>query len=237
MHDTQSQWIDLKVSDGSVMRAFTARPEGVDRAPGLFVFQEIFGVNGHIQEVCERYAREGYVAVAPELFHRTAPGFDAPYGDVAPGRAEAAQMTLEGLEADFKAVAGWFDADRQASGLALGAVGYCMGGRISFLANTVLPLACAISYYGGTIPNHLDRVSRLHAPHLFFWGGLDTAITWEQRPQLIDAMKAAGKPFIDVVFSGAHHGFNCDRRPEHFSPEASRQAMTLALGFLREHLG
>ncbi len=237
MYDTQSDWIELKVADGTVMRVFTARPLGPDRAPGLIVFQEIFGVNGHIREVVERFAREGFVVAAPELFHRTAPGFDSPYGDVAPGRAEAAQMTLGGLEADCKALAGWFNADRQASGLALGAVGYCMGGRISFLANTMLPLACAISYYGGTIPNHLDRVPKLAGPQLFFWGGLDTAITWEQRPQVIEALKAAGKPFIEMVVSDAHHGFNCDRRPQHFSPEASRLAMTTALAFLHEHLG
>ncbi|HJW09398.1 MAG TPA: dienelactone hydrolase family protein, partial [Holophagaceae bacterium] len=155
MHPTESGWIELKAADGTTMRVFTARPEGLDRAPGLIVFQEIFGVNGHIQEVCEGFARQGYVVAAPELFHRTAPGFQCPYTDFAVGRAEAAQMTLEGLEADLKALAGWFNADRQASGLALGAVGYCMGGRISFLANTILALACAISYYGGTIPNHL----------------------------------------------------------------------------------
>ena len=146
-------------------------------------------------------------------------------------------MTLEGLEADLKAAAAWLDQDRQAGGNAMGAVGYCMGGRLAFLANTMLPLACAASYYGGMMQNHLDRVPKVHGPHLFCWGGLDQAITWEQRPQVIAALREAKKPFLDFVLSDAHHGFNCDMRPEAYSGAAARQARALTLAFLHEHLG
>lgn len=237
MHMPDGSWIELEVADGTRMRAWLARPEGRAKAPGLLVFQEVFGVNGHIQEVCEKFAAEGFVALAPELYHRTAPGQTFGYDDFTGARAHMAQMTLEGLEADAKAAAAWFRQDAQAGAGALGAIGYCMGGRMAYLANAALPLACAVSYYGGQMQNHLDRAPRLSGPHLFCWGGLDQAITWEQRPLVIEALKDAKKPFLDFVISDAHHGFNCDLRPEVYSGAAARQARSLTLAFLHEHLG
>jgi carboxymethylenebutenolidase len=233
----EGSWIELEVPDGTLMRAWLARPEGRAKAPGLIVFQEVFGVNGHIQEVCEKFAAEGFVALAPEVYHRTAPGRTFAYDDLAHAREHKDAMTLQGLEADAKAAAGWFGQDKQAGGAALGAIGYCMGGRLAFLANTMLPLACAASYYGGDMHRFLDRAPQVHSPHLFCWGGLDPAVTWEQRPLVIEAMKAAKKPFLDLVISDARHGFNCDMRPDAYSGAAARQARGLALAFLHEHLG
>ena len=237
MQSIDGSWIELEVQDGTRMRAWLARPEDRAKAPGLLVYQEAFGVNEHIQEVCEKFAAEGFVALAPEIYHRTAAGRTFDYGNLAGAREHMAQMTLGGIEADAKAAAAWLGQDRQAGGNALGAIGYCMGGRMAFLANTMLPLACAASYYGSQIPTFLDRVSKLHGPHLFCWGGLDQAVTWEQRPHVIEAMKAAKKPFLDFVISDAHHGFNCDLRPQVYSGAAARQARGLTLAFLHEHLG
>lgn len=236
METIDGAWIDLAVGDGTRMRAWLARPEGLAKAPGLLVFQEAFGVNGHIQEVCETFAAEGFVALAPELFHRTAPGQVFPYTDFPAVKEHMAAMTLEGIEADMRAAAAWLDRDSQSSGTALGAVGYCMGGRMAYLANTMLPLACAASYYGGQMHTYAARADLLHGPQLLIWGGLDMAITWEQRPLLLDALKAARKPFIDMVISDARHGFNCDARPDAYSSAAARQASSLTLAFLREHL-
>jgi carboxymethylenebutenolidase len=79
MPETQTEWITLNVADGTTMRAYVARPQDANQHTGLLVYQEAFGVNAHIRDVTERFAREGYVAVAPELFHRTAPGFEGGY--------------------------------------------------------------------------------------------------------------------------------------------------------------
>ena len=237
MQSIDGSWIELDTADGTRMRAWLARPEDRAKAPGLIVYQEVFGVNEHIQEVCEKFAAEGFVALAPEIFHRTAPGRTFAYDDFPSAREHKNGMTLGGIEADAKAMAAWFGRDKQAGGNALGAIGYCMGGRMAFLANTMLPLACAASYYGGEIPTHLDRVPKLNGPQLFCWGGLDQAITWEQRPRVIEAMKDAKKPFLDLVISDAHHGFACDARPAVYSGPATRQARSLTLAFLHEYLG
>jgi carboxymethylenebutenolidase len=108
-----------------------------------------------------------------------------------------------------------------------------MGGRLSFLANSIVPLHASASFYGGGIaPGLLDRAVRLHAPMLFFWGGLDKHIPPEQRNAVVQAVAAAGKTYVNVEFSDADHGFNCDERAS-YQPRASRQSWALLLEFLR----
>lgn len=235
MHPSKGQWINLSVGDGTSMRSFVARPRDAATAPGLLVLQEIFGVNGHIREICERLALEGFTAMAPELFHRTAPGFITGYDDYAPGREEAAKLTIPGLEDDFLAAADWFATDAQTSSRKLGSIGFCMGGRMSFLAATTLPLACAASFYGGNIPQHLDRLDRLNSHLLMIWGGRDASIPREQRNELEKALLAARKSYLGVCFEEAGHGFFCDQRDSYHS-EAAHLAWPLALDFLRKHL-
>lgn len=220
--------------DGQPMQAFVARPE----RPGLgmLVLQEAFGVNGHIRDIAQRYANVGFTAIAPELFHRTAPpGFEAPYGDFEALRPHYSALTSDGLVADMRAAYGWLANEAKVPANRIAAVGYCMGGRCAYLANAAFPLAAAISYYGGGIaPDLLDRASRQHGPILMFWGGLDEHIPSEQYRAVADALTAAGVDHVQVVFSKADHGFNCNARPS-FNPSASRQAFALALEFLRVH--
>jgi carboxymethylenebutenolidase len=232
-----SEWIELSVGDGTVMRAFSAQPEPEAEQgpiPGLILFQEIFGVNGHIQDLAQRLAYEGFAVIAPELFHRTAPGFDTPYDSYLPGRAEAEKMTLPGLEADFRAAFEWLRAST--SDRKTGCLGFCMGGRISFLANSTLPLACSVSFYGSRVDEHLERMEQLAGTHLYIWGGQDSIIPLEQRQRVITGMQQARKPYIEVEFGDADHGFFCDQRPS-YDPAAAHVAWPLLLAFLREHLG
>lgn len=238
MAQPQMQSLSLSVSDGTSMGAFLARPETGGLHPGILVFQEAFGVNHHIREVTARCAREGYIALAPELFHRTGAGFESGYGDFQAVMPHVRALTDAGLEADVRAA---YDALAAQPGIDAGkiaCIGFCMGGRASFLADSVLPLAAAISYYGGGIgpsqmgPGLLGRAGSLHAPILMFWGGLDKHILPEQHRAVADALRAAGKPYINVEFSDADHGFNCDGRPA-YNAAAAKQAWGLSLDFLK----
>src|ERR1051325_3318539 len=103
-----SEWIDLSVGDGTTMRAYVAAPAGTP-SRGLLVFQEAFGVNAHIRDVAERFAKQGYLAIAPELFHRGAPGFDCAYTDFAKAQPQLAAVTEAGLDADTRAAYGWLE--------------------------------------------------------------------------------------------------------------------------------
>jgi carboxymethylenebutenolidase len=224
--------IRLKVSDGTEMQAVVAAPPSGNGA-GLLVFQEAFGVNRHIRNVVQRYADHGFTAIAPELFHRSAPpGFEGSYGDFESIKPHFASITTDGLIADMRAAYEWLTKSAKIAADRIAAVGYCMGGRCSYIANSELPLAAAISYYGGGIvPDLLDRAQRQHGPLLMFWGGRDAHIPPEQYRAVADALTAANADHVQVVFSTADHGFNCDERPS-YNESASREALSLGLEFL-----
>jgi carboxymethylenebutenolidase len=235
--NSSTEYVNIVVADGTEMRAFVARPAGAPKA-GLIVFQEAFGVNPHIRDVAERFAREGYLAIAPELFHRTAPGLEAGYGDLAPVAPHMKAITDPGLEADTRAAYDWLKSEGRVASVS--AVGYCMGGRCAALASIILPLGCGISYYGGGIapsqffPALLDRLKDLQAPMLFFWGGQDHHIGPDRVLEVNTALRAAGKHFVNVEFSFADHGFFCDARPS-YSPEAASEAWPITMAFLGQH--
>jgi carboxymethylenebutenolidase len=234
----QPAYVNLSVSDGTSMRAYVAHPAKPRAA--LLVFQEAFGVNAHIRDVTERFAHEGYLAVAPELFHRTAPGFEGTYTNFAEVMPHLGALTDAGLTADIQATYGWLK-HGDASELPVGATGYCMGGRASILAALTVPLNCAVSYYGGGIgpserfPSLVDRLKDLKAPTLYFWGGLDAHIGADAVHAVESALTAAKKDYVNVVFSSADHGFFCDARAS-YDPIAAKQAWSLTLEFLKLHL-
>ena len=236
----KTEFVNLSVDDGTAMRAYVAHPDGKPRA-GLIVFQEIFGINSHIRDVTERFGRQGFLAVAPELFHRTAPGFETGYAQSDMGAAfgQMQQMTDAGLEADIRAAHKWL---RDAGQSRICSTGYCMGGRVSCLAAITVPLSCAVSYYGGGIapsqfnPGLLERLKDLQAPILFFWGGKDSHIPAESVRQVEDSARSAQKNFTSVHFSFADHGFFCDRRGS-YNLEAAGLAWPLTLAFFDTHTG
>jgi carboxymethylenebutenolidase len=228
----RAEWVNLSADDGTTLRAWTAQPDGSTPRRGLLVFQEAFGVNGHIRDVTERFAGSGFTAISPDLFHRTAPGFECRYDEFPIAMKQLSALTEAGLEADVRAAFGWLDRAGLAGNAA--AVGFCLGGRVAFLANSTVPLKAAVSYYGGHIPPLLGRAPRLSGPMLFFWGGLDHHIPEEQRQAVSRALGAAQKPFIDVLFSNADHGFFCDARAS-YHKDAAAQAWRLTQAFLETY--
>jgi len=226
--------VSLAVADAPAMSAFVARPARTGPLPGLLLCQEAFGVNGHIRDVAQRFAREGYVVIAPELFHRTAPGFEGRYDDFDSVRPQMQALTTAGLEADIRAAYSWLLADPGVNRDRTHSVGYCMGGRVAFLANLIVPVVSSASYYGGgMVPEYLPRVKDAHGSALFFWGGLDKHLGLENPRALTDALRAAGKSTIHVEISDAEHGFFCNERPA-YNPRAAREAWALTLAFFRE---
>jgi len=180
------------------------------------------------------------VVIAPELFHRTAaPGFEGRYDDFPSVAPHMRAMKEDALEADERAAYDWLR-ENIANDALISAIGYCMGGRAAFLAGLTLPLASAVSYYGGGIapnpstPGLLGRAAELQCPILLFWGGKDKHITPEQRRAVNDTLTAEGKDFVQVEISDADHGFFCDARPS-YSPMAAALAWPLTLAFLKTH--
>lgn len=190
------------------------------------MLHEIFGLNAHIREVCDGYARTGYLALAPALFDRAQRGVELAYGpdEVEQGRRLRAAIDWDASLLDVQAAI-----DNAAGGGTAGVVGYCWGGTLAFLAATRLShVACAVSYYGGqTVPFAAEKV---RVPVLMHFGDKDLRIpeadieaVWRHNPQ------------IEIHRHPADHGFNCDHRKEFHAPSAER-ALAQTLEFLNRSL-
>ena len=219
-------WIELKSADGTAVAAWRATPAGPARG-GLVVAQEIFGVNDHIRRVCDRFAGEGYLVVAPALFDRHQRGVDWGYApeDVARGRDMKARVDTTAALADL-------DAARAVAATAgrVGILGYCWGGFLAWLAAARLPgFACAVPYYGGGMTDAIAESPR--CPVLAHFGEQDAHIPLPGVQAL-----AAAHPSVDVRTYAAGHGFNCDARAS-FDAAAAELALGRTLAFLHRHVG
>jgi carboxymethylenebutenolidase len=226
--------VTLSVADGSTMDAYVARPKSGTPTAGMLVFQEAFGVNAYMRDVSDRFAALGFLAIAPELFHRTGPGFEGSYTDFAAVRPHMAALSTDGLHADIDAAYNWLRG-QDINAPRIGAVGFCMGGRVAYMANARVQLGTAISFYGGGIvPDLLPLAQAQRAPILMFWGGLDSHIPPEQYRAVADALTAAQATHEQVVFSQADHGFFCDARAS-YNAIASQQATAMVNAFLEAY--
>jgi carboxymethylenebutenolidase len=214
------------------LSGYLARPPA-GHGPGLLLCQEIFGVNAHIRAVAEQYALDGYVVLAPDLFWRAASRVDLGY-DGADRQQAFALMQGYGLEdavADLQASMAFL---RGRPGVGrVGAIGYCMGGRMAYLAASDAGADAAVAYYGGGIHNLLERAARVRCPIQFHYAEHDDHIPLSG----VEAVRQAFAPgTADVhVYAGAHHGFNCWARASH-GPHAAALARGRTLEFLAQHL-
>jgi carboxymethylenebutenolidase len=216
-----------KAADDHELDVYRADPAGAVRG-GLVVIQEIFGVNSHIRAVCDDFAEQGYVTVAPALFDRVQRGVELGYevDDVTRGRALREPVSLEAALADVEAAAELLaDLDGR-----LGVVGYCWGGTVAWGAATRSEtFAASVCYYGGGIADLAGE--QPNCPVQLHFGELDHAIPLSD----VDAIKVA-HPELPVFVYPAGHGFNCDQRGSYHAESAS-MARQRTLGFLRQHVG
>ena len=231
--------LTLETADGP-MQAYEASPDGGARR-GVVVIQEAFGVNDHIQDVTRRFADAGYHAIAPALFHR-AGGGTAPYDDFDKVLPLFEGLTDAGIVTDVDAAVEHL----HAAGLpaeAIGVVGFCMGGRASFLVALERSLGASVGFYGGGIvsgrfvqfPPLVERVAELRTPWLGLFGDEDGSIPVDDVERLRAALESADRPTQVVRYAGAEHGFHCDARPS-FDAEASSGAWARTLSWFEEHL-
>jgi carboxymethylenebutenolidase len=219
-------WIELKPEGAGSIRAWRADPEGRPLG-GIVVIQEIFGVNSHIRAVTDRFAVDGYLAVAPAVFEHVEPGFDVGYDSesMTRGMALAGKMDREQAQRD---VAAAIEVAKQ--GGKVGIVGYCMGGTVAWVAASRLPgLSAAVCYYGGGILALKDAKPSI--PVMLHFGEKDDHIPVAGVREL-----AALYRDIPVHLYPAGHGFNCDQRESYDAPSAAL-AWTRTLEFFGKHLG
>lgn len=233
----------------SPMGAFLACPAAPGRYPSVLLFMEIFGINNHIRDVAQRIARQGYVVLAPDYFHRTGPGIELNYDQQGMERGMPLLMKLKRSELirDIDASLGYLRS-RSDTTDRVGAMGFCIGGHVTYLAATQFDLRAAASFYGGGIastgiplsqPDPTVTLTAGIAEHgvriLCLFGGQDTMIPQEQVQTIEKALKAAGARHEVVVYPDANHGFFCDQRGT-FNEAARDDAWQRVLRLFAEEL-
>jgi carboxymethylenebutenolidase len=218
--------ITITAADGFTFDAYLARPDGEVKG-GLVVIQEIFGVNAHMREVCDGFAADGYLSVAPALYDRFEKDIQLGYesDDVARGREIRAEVGWDNAVQDLAATA-----KLAAAGGKVGTIGYCWGGSLSFLCATRIPgVSGSVCYYGGQIADFKDETAS--APLLLQFGSADASIPSDS----IASIRAAQPDAIIDVYDDALHGFNCDRRGSYHAAHAET-ARARSVAFLGEHV-
>ena len=218
-------WTQLIAADGHVLDAYTAKvpePKGT-----IVLLQEIFGVNSHIQTVCERFASRGHNAIAPALFDRASKSVMLGYGpeDVAEGKDLKAKVSNEQALMDVQAAIDWAGNEK----VPVAVIGFCWGGTLAWLSAARLTgLRCAVGYYGSGIASALDEKPKV--PVMLHFGALDTGIPQDQ----VDRV-ARAYPKVPLYRYPAGHGFNCEDRPA-FHARSAAIAIERTGEFLREHM-
>jgi carboxymethylenebutenolidase len=199
--------------------------------PGVIVIQEWWGLVDHVKDVCDRFADEGFVALAPDLYH----GKKTKSPDEA-GRLMMA-LRIDEAERDLSAAAQYLLTLDSTTSEKIGVVGFCMGGALSLYTATKNPqIGAAIVFYGGH-PKVKPDLPNLHAPVLGLYGEKDRSVTPESVRELERQVKALGKQIEVIIYPGADHAFFNDTRPEVYNAGAAADAWRRTLAFLRENLG
>jgi carboxymethylenebutenolidase len=233
--------VRIPVADGA-LPAYRAMPASGGPFAVVLVVQEIFGVHEHIRDVCRRLAKEGYMAIAPELYARQ--GDVAHMTDVQEIIAKVVSKVPDAqVMSDLDAVAAFAKASGSGDIARLGITGFCWGGRITWLyAAHNSQLKAGVAWYGRLVgtenpqtPRHpVDLAKDLKAPVLGLYGGADHGIPVATVERMRTACKAVGKACEFVIYPDAGHAFHADYRPS-YRPEAAKDGRARMLAWLRAH--
>ena len=225
------QFTELRSADGLNIPAYVAQPTGKPKG-AIVVIQEIFGVNAHIRNVADGYAKDGYLAVAPSTFHRVKPGVELGYSenDMKEGfglKQAVENLPAPGVLADIQAAI-----KHGAQAGKVGIVGYCWGGQLTWRAACLLDgLAAAVPDYGGGMTTKEEIARKPKCPVMAHFGAQDHWISLDS----VEAFKKA-HPEVEVYVYDANHGFNCDQRGS-YNEAAARLARQRTLAFFAKHVG
>ena len=225
--------------------AYLAQPQDSGSYPAVIVIQEIFGVNDHIKDVTERIAQQGYIAVAPAIYQRQAPGFAVGYTpeDITLGRQHKEQTKAQELLSDIQAAIDYLYQLPQVKTTGVGTVGFCFGGHVVYLAATLNDVRATASFYGAQIVNWcpgedeptIKRTKDIDGTIYTFFGTADSLIPNEQVDQIATELATQQIEHRVFRYEGADHGFFCDRRKS-YNPDAAKDAWQKMLDLFSQKL-
>ncbi|MGQ0665490.1 MAG: dienelactone hydrolase family protein [Nitrospiraceae bacterium] len=220
-------------SSGITVRAFVASPQAKDRRPAVIVIQEWWGLTDHIKDIARRYAVEGYVAIAPDLYSRLGNALPTDAGEA--GKLMNTLKQEDGLK-DLNATVAYLKSVPEVDGTRIGVTGFCMGGSYALMLPCInAEIKAAVPFYG-QVPNPDGPLQKLSAPVLYLYGEDDGWITKADVQRLAAALKKYNKPGEIKTYPGAPHAFFRDTDKSVYRPEAAKDAWARATKFFRQHL-
>jgi carboxymethylenebutenolidase len=226
---TVTQMIEY-ASDAGVTPGYLAQPEREGQYPGLIAIQEWWGLVPHIKDVAERFAKQGFIALAPDLYH----GQSAAEPDEA--RKLAMELDRQRAVKEIVAAISYLQGLPQVSPKKIGVVGWCMGGSLTIATAAASPqVGAAVAFYG--MPADLNIVADIRGPLLGLYGEHDHSIPPERVHQFQAALEKADVVHEVHIYPGAEHAFFNDTRPQIYNPDAAQDAWERTLDWLRRYLG
>lgn len=228
-------YVTVAAADGGEFKAYVSTPEK-GSGPGIVLLQEIFGVNQSMRDVADYYAEEGYVVIAPDLFWRIEPGVELGYNeeDFQKALAYRQQFDLDKSIEDIAAALSTLRAMPQCVGKA-GALGFCLGGKLAYLAAARTGIDCAVSYYGVGIEQALDEAAKITCTLALHFGSEDKHVPPEAVAQIQGAL--GDRDNIEIhVYPGADHGFSASARSSYDKPSAM-MAHSRSIALFRKVMG
>jgi carboxymethylenebutenolidase len=224
--------------DGSAMNLFSAHPDGDVSLPAIVVIQHQYGVDKFTEDMTERFARDGYFAVCPDLYHRDGPDCQDD-GPTRRGRARDNNIIN-----DINATVGHLRANRLADSRRVAILGFCMGGRVAYLmAAASKDFKAAITWYGGSCfrqwgdgPTPFERTAQINCPIQGHFGATDQNPSLDDMAKMDAELTKHGKPHEFYVYENTGHSFMDPHHPDRYVEKSDRESWARGLEFLREHL-
>lgn len=242
--EVSSKWVKVQNGDLAI-DAYLAMPETDETCPGVIVIQEIFGVNQHIREVTERLAGAGYVAIAPAIYQRQAPGFDVGYTEkeVKLGREYKVKTQAKELLSDIESTIDYLYQMPNVRQSGVGTIGFCFGGHVVYLAATLEQVAATASFYGAQIATWcpgsdqptINLTKNIKGKIYTFFGTEDPLIPNPQTEQIEAALKQHNIEHQVFRYEGATHGFMCNYR-DSYNPDIAKDSWKKVLDLFSQKL-
>jgi carboxymethylenebutenolidase len=225
----------VQYQSGTVaMKAFVAAPRTKEKRPAIIVVQEWWGLSDHMKDIARRYAAEGYVAIAPDLYSRLGHALTTDAGEA--GKLMNTLKQEDGLT-DLNATVAYVKSVPEVDATRIGVTGFCMGGSYALMLPCVNPaIKAAVPFYG-QVPNPDTPIQKLACPVLYLYGEDDGWITKADVQRLAEALKKYGKAGEIKTYPGAPHAFFRDTDPSVYRLEAAKDAWVRTKAFLKQHLG
>ncbi len=234
-------FLPCETSQG-LMDIYVASPSLKEKVPVVIVLMEAFGVNAHIRSVCDRLANEGFLAAAPDLFHREGRKIEIDYSAHKEIMPLLGKLTNQGIIQDVRTTINFLEDLPSANTQVIHSMGFCVGGFASVLCATKLKIDKMISFYGGgmILPRDgigltpiVSEMNLIKSKCLFFFGGQDASIPLDDISIIEKKLTSSKVKFEVVIFEKSDHGFFCDERKS-FDEHSAKEAWNKSLSFLKD---